>query len=177
MLSNLTLRKRWTRYALSLWLFAGLIAPAWAELAKAEAPAPDFSLPRLDGHGDFQLSDYRGKVVYLDFWASWCGPCRESLPALNTLRQQYVQQGFEVVGVNLDSEVDWALHFLEKHPVSYPTLTDSDGEIAALYGVDKMPSAFLIDRKGVLREIHLGFESRYLPQISGAIQTLLQEKP
>ncbi|MEP1469591.1 MAG: TlpA disulfide reductase family protein [Halieaceae bacterium] len=122
-------------------------------------PAPDFSLPQL-GESDGQpmaLADLRGTVVYLDFWASWCGPCRLSFPQLELLREELGGRGFEVLAVNVDEFKPDALLFMEQIPVSYPVVRDASGETPAIYGVLGMPTGYLIDRQGVVRQMHQGF--------------------
>ena len=120
--------------------------------------APVFSLPDLRNPSQsLSLSDYRGQVVYLDFWASWCGPCRRSFPVLEEVYQEFSEQGFTVVAVNVDEETEMAMEFLERYPVSYPLLLDPDGNTPALYGIKGMPTAYLIDRAGVVRHVHEGF--------------------
>ena len=120
--------------------------------------APGFSLPDLRNPSQsLSLDDYRGQVVYLDFWASWCGPCRRSFPVLEEVYKEFAEQGFTVVAVNVDEETELALEFLERYPVSYPLLLDPEGNTPALYGIKGMPTAYLIDRAGVVRHVHEGF--------------------
>ncbi len=138
--------------------------------------APNFKLPRLERSGDIQLKSYRGKVVYVDFWASWCGPCRLSLPVLNTLRKQYHQQGFEVIAINLDEEKEDAMAFLKEFPVAYPTARDKEGTTPEKYGLQGMPTAYLIDQKGKVSLIHEGFKKSDSEELSAYIATLLKNK-
>ena len=121
--------------------------------------APQISLPLLtDDTGEvLSLDSLRGKVVYLDFWASWCGPCRLSFPQLEALRQELGPRGFEVLAVNVDEFAPDALRFLEDMSVSYPVVRDGAGETPALYGILGMPTGFLIDRAGTVRLIHQGY--------------------
>lgn len=138
--------------------------------------APAFKLPRLETQGDIQLKFYRGKVVYVDFWASWCGPCRLSLPELNTLRKKYRKQGFEVIAINLDEEKEDAMEFLKEFPVAYPTARDVDGITPEKYGLQGMPTAYLIDRKGKVSLVHEGFKKTDSAELSAKIATLLKKK-
>ena len=121
--------------------------------------APQISLPLLtdDTSEVLSLDSLRGKVVYLDFWASWCGPCRLSFPQLEALRQELGPRGFEVLAVNVDEFAPDALRFLEDMSVSYPVVRDGAGETPALYGILGMPTGFLIDRAGTVRLIHQGY--------------------
>jgi len=116
------------------------------------------SMARFDDGPAITLNDYRGQLVYLDFWASWCGPCRKSLPLYETLYQQYKNQGFVVVGVNLDQVEQDALRYIQKLQVSYP-LVKGNGDIAKAFDVKGMPASFLIDRDGKILHKHLGFRT------------------
>lgn len=160
----------------------GMSAYAADHSAKAEPEiikkAPSFSLPLLAheqtqaGTKEITLASYQGKVIYLDFWASWCTPCRKSLPALNVLRNELSDQGFEVLAINLDDSPAEGLEFLEEIPVDYPTLFDNS-ETAAAYQLRGMPTAYLIDREGNLRAQHVGFNPKDVPEIRSAILELL----
>lgn len=139
-------------------------------------PAPAVDLPRLPTDGTrISLASLRGKVVYLDFWASWCGPCRLSLPEMNTLRQELVAQGFEVLAVNVDEVEEDALLFLEEIPVSYPVIWDPTGNTSQIFGILGMPTAFLIDRSGMVREVHQGFRKGDTDKIRTQVLRLLKE--
>jgi len=138
--------------------------------------APNFKLPRLERSGDIQLKSYRGKVVYVDFWASWCGPCRLSLPELNKLRKQYRKKGFEVIAINLDEDKDDAMEFLKEFPVAYPTARDVKGTTPDKYGLQGMPTAYLIDRKGKVSLVHEGFKKTDSAELKHKIAALLKKK-
>lgn len=147
--------------------------PPTLELGKF---APEFSFEhlldiKLQAGG---LEQYRGKVVYIDFWASWCVPCRTSMPLLSLVRDELKQKGFEVIAVNLDDDLDKAKEFLLKRPVSYPVVYVPDGTISALYQVQGLPTSYLIDRQGVLRFVHQGFREGDLPIIRQEIESLLE---
>ncbi len=138
--------------------------------------APDFSLPALQGSSKKEgvmMRDFRGKVVYVDFWASWCGPCRKSMPVLEEVRQQYKDQGFEVVAINVDESTDDALRFLKKYPVSYPILLDPKGKTPELYKVEGMPTAYIVDKAGVIRYVHSGFQPHDREKIEKTVKQLL----
>lgn len=140
-------------------------------------PAPEFSAPHLLKPSSMKLEDYRGKVVYLDFWASWCPPCRSAFPKIDQIYAKYRERGFDVVAVNQDQELGEALRFVEKQPTSFALVTDRDHSIAERYGVKAMPSAYLIDRKGVVRHIHRGFKQDSAAALEQQIVALLEEKP
>lgn len=141
----------------------------------AEIPAPPFSLNDIDGKQTRSLSDFRGLVVYLDFWASWCAPCRKSLPLLNELRNELHDQGFEVIAVNLDEEPEMGLEFLQEYPVDYPVLFDVDGSTPRSYEVRAMPTSFIIDRDGNLKVVHEGFNPADMAKIKQKVIQLLAE--
>lgn len=119
--------------------------------------APDFTLPRLDGDGQLSLTDYQGKVVLVDFWASWCGPCRLSLPRYDELYQEFGDQGFVVVAINLDEDLSEAERFMTQYPVSYPMVRDAEGVVPTQYGLTVMPTAWLLDSEGQIVWVHAGF--------------------
>ena len=151
-------------------LAATFAAPAQAlELGD---PAPAFSAPGLSG-GTVSLSAYRGKVVYLDFWASWCGPCAQSLPALEALRKEFAPADFQIVAVNLDRNPAVAAKFLKQRPVGYPSAIDPKGSLPTAFGVEAMPTSFLIDRAGVVRHVHRGFRESDVDPLRREIQKLV----
>ncbi len=120
--------------------------------------APEVSLPALANGSDMiSLEDYRGQVVYLDFWASWCGPCRLSFPELERLYQGLRSQGFTVLAVNVDEASELAFEFLQKYPASFPVLHDPVGDTPRRYGIKGMPTAFILDREGRVLYVHEGF--------------------
>ncbi|MFA7242156.1 MAG: redoxin family protein [Sulfuricellaceae bacterium] len=149
---------------------------AWAGVA-ADAPAPGFSAPHLLKPSMMKLDDYRGRVVYVDFWASWCPSCRSAFPKIDRIYAKYRERGFDVVAVNQDQELGEALRFAEQQPISFTLVTDRDHSIAERYGVKAMPSAYLIDRKGVVRHIHRGYKQDSAAALEKQIVALLEEKP
>lgn len=161
----------------ALWcLLAVLAVPAVAGV-QAGQQAPVVSLPALSSGGPAQLSlaSLQGKVVYLDFWASWCGPCRVSFPQLEQLRQELAPQGFEVLAVNVDESEADALAFLEEIPVTYPVVRDGTGATPAAWGILGMPTGYLIDRKGVVRLVHQGYRKSDGAALRASIIELLGE--
>jgi len=134
--------------------------------------APAFSAPGVAG-GVVSLASYRGKVVYLDFWASWCGPCAQSLPALERLRREFAAGDFQVVAVNVDHNTALAKSFLRRRPVGYPSALDPEGAIPGRYGVESMPTSFLIDRDGIVRHVHRGFRAEDEALLRERIQGLV----
>ena len=144
-----------------LWgLLLILLAPpgsAWSVSAVVGEPAPEFSLPSIHSNSEsIQLSEFRGKVVYLDFWSAWCASCRRAMPELDALRRQLPRDQFEIISVNVDAVSADGRRFLEQFPVSHPVAVDAARYAAARYGVVTLPMAFLIDRDGVLQEVIQG---------------------
>ena len=138
--------------------------------------APSFQAPLLTGPGSLSLQKYRGKVVYLDFWASWCGPCLVSLPLLEELRREFPAADFQIVAVNVDQDLARARGFLAKRPVGYPSATDPAGRIPELFGLETMPTSFLIDRSGVIRHVHRGFRKGDVGDLRERIRALVGRK-
>ena len=151
-------------------LSTALAVPALAR--QVGESAPDFSAPGIAG-GTISLAPYRGKVVYLDFWASWCGPCAQALPALDKLRKEFPEADFQVVAVNVDRQASLARAFLKKRPVGYPNALDPKGTIPATFDVQTMPTSFLIDRNGVIQHIQRGFRPDDVPDLRDKIQRLV----
>jgi thiol-disulfide isomerase/thioredoxin len=125
---------------------------------------------------DLDLNAYRGKVVYLDFWASWCGPCKQSFPWMETLKDAYGRQGLTVIAVNLDMDRADADKFLERFRPTFEVRFDPKGELAALYKVRAMPSSVLIDRHGVARFTHEGYRPVDGAAYEAQVRELLAEK-
>ena len=155
-------------------LLAGLIACAAPALAgDATAPAPAFTLASRAG-GQVSLADLKGQVVMINFWASWCGPCRQEFPALDQIYAKYKPMGFTLVAINVESEKSDAEKFLAKTPASFPILFDPDNKVSGLYGVSAMPTTVLVDRQGRVRWLHRAYkpgdEAAYIEQIRAALR-------
>jgi len=142
--------------------------------ASAAEKAPDFQLPQMDGNS-LKLSDLRGSVVYVDFWATWCPPCRESFPWMESMHQRYQELGLEVVAISLDQKRDLIENFLKAHKASFTILHDSDGGSAEAFQVKGMPSSYLVDRKGNIRMRHAGFNDGDKADLESQIKQLLAE--
>lgn len=154
-----------------------MLTPAAAQESGQEAAqetaGPDFTLPELGSQKLHRLQDYRGKVVYLDFWASWCGPCRQSMPLYQTLYQEFNAGEFALIAINVDEELADAEAFLQSNPVTYTILLDPDGISPADWRVRVMPSSFLLDRSGTIIKQYAGFEPSHIEEIRHDIQALL----
>jgi thiol-disulfide isomerase/thioredoxin len=138
---------------------------------KENASLPDIGSFGLEG----AIPSLRGKVVYLDFWASWCGPCKTSFPVLNKWHQQYGPKGFTVFGVSVDEKAAEMQDFLKKTPATFPIARDAAHRLVGAADVSSMPTSFLIDRKGIVREVHNGFRSKDEAVLAVKITTLLAE--
>ena len=136
--------------------------------------APACELASL-GSSAASKTDYKGKVVYVDFWASWCPPCLKSLPFLNTLNRDLKDRGLQVIGVNVDEHISDANAFLKNHPASFIVGSDSKGDCPKAFGIMGMPSSYLIDRKGNIRHVHIGFRDGDRKELRQAIEQLLAE--
>ncbi len=121
-----------------------------------KGPAKDFTLKSRSGK-NLRLSDYRGRVVMLNFWASWCGPCKQEMPLLDKLAQRYGPAGFSLLGVNVDADKKMADRVLKDIPVDFEILYDPKSKVSELYKVDVMPSSILIDCDGNLNYLHRGY--------------------
>ena len=139
----------------------------------AGADTPSFALPELETGRTVSLDAMRGRVVYLDFWASWCGPCRESLPLYEHMRQEMPADDFSIVAINLDENREDAERFLERHPVGYTVLLDPAGRSAEEWRIKAMPSSFLLDAEGRIVRSWAGFEKGHLQEIRDEIISLL----
>lgn len=141
--------------------------------ASAEEAAPTFSL--TGNAGPVDLAAYRGKVVYVDFWASWCAPCRKSFPWMNDLQRRYGARGLTIIAINVDKKQEAAQAFLADYPAQFTIAFDPTGMVAEAYRVWTMPSSYLIDRKGMLRSTHRGFFDASKNRIEEEIRQLLAE--
>jgi thiol-disulfide isomerase/thioredoxin len=161
-------RTRHLRRTLACGLSMALAFAASASTIAPGAPAPAFALP-ASGSAPLALSDLKGQVVLINFWASWCGPCRQEMPVLEQLYKKYKAAGFTLLGVNVEPKSADAIGFLKSTPVTFPILFDTDSQVSKLYEVSGMPSTVILDRTGKVRYIHHGYkpgdESEYLDQI------------
>ena len=135
--------------------------------------APDFTLKSLEG-GNLRLEEYRGQVVLINFWASWCGPCRQEMPLLDRLHHRYEDTGFAVLGVNVEGEVKPAQEIVDKTNVTFPVLIDEDQKVSEMYNLEAMPSTVVVDRDGIVRYIHRGYkpgdEAKYVEIVKELIR-------
>ena len=158
---------------LSAGIIAALVLALPAVAADPSGPAPQFTLPEKGG-GELNLAQYKGQVVMLNFWASWCGPCRQEMPLLEDIYKKYNKLGFTLIGVNVEPDSKAADDWLKQTPVTFPILYDKDSKVSQMYDVSGMPSTVIIDRKGNLRYLHHGYkpgdEGEYLNNIRAMIR-------
>jgi len=147
---------------------------AAAALPAIGAAAPDFA-SRSDSGRNVRLSELRGQVVLINFWASWCNPCRQELPLLNKIYAQYRATGFVLLAVNVDDNRKDAEVMLKRLGLRFPTLFDSNKNVAKLYGVDAMPATLVIDRDGRVRHVHRGYYDGYERKYEQQVRELLKE--
>jgi len=124
-------------------------------------------------YDQFDLKGHAGKVVIVDFWASWCVPCRRSFPWLNTMHRKYADQGLVIIGVNLDAEKSAAMTFLADFPPEFGIYYDETKDLARSFGVVAMPSSYLIGRDGEIRQKHFGFKVKKQDEYESAIVAAL----
>src|SRR5215467_15138646 len=154
-------------------IFALAIGAALAAVTPS-AGAPDFTLPSLDGP-NLRLQEQRGQVVMVNFWATWCGPCRIEMPHLARLYEKYRASGFQLLGVNIDEDPHQAAAVAAKLGVRFPVLLDTEKKVSKLYDLSTMPSTVLIDRDGRVRYIHRGYRDGYEDTYEKQIRELLKE--
>jgi thiol-disulfide isomerase/thioredoxin len=161
-----------TMNSLRAALLAAMVALPALAVAPA-GPAPKFRLDSMAGK-PVSLDQYKGQVVMINFWASWCGPCRAEMPVLEKLHAKYKPMGFTMIGVNVEPDSSLAANWLKSTPVTFPILFDTKSEVSKLYSVAGMPSTVIIDRKGNLRWLHRGYkpgdENEYLDQIRALVR-------
>ena len=162
---------------LTIFLACMLASTAFAADVGKPMPATPAAANFESGKPPVNLGGYRGKVVYVDFWASWCVPCRTSMPALEALYRKYAERGFVVVGVNKDDRITDAQRFLQRYPATFPQAVDADDRVVKAWGVAAMPSGYLVDRKGVVRAVHQGFTAETATALDQDIDRLLKEAP
>ena len=154
-------------------LMALLAGPAVA--AGDGAAAPDFSLPARAG-GDIALSKLKGQVVLVNFWATWCGPCRQEMPLLEQIYQRYKGLGFTLLAVNVEEDSAGADKWLRDTPVTFPVLFDRANQVSKLYDVTAMPSTVIVDRKGRVRYVHYGYKPGTEGLYQDQIRSLIRER-
>lgn len=160
----------------TLILIAATLLPAavaWAAVQPQQA-APDFTLKRAEG-GNLRLAEQRGQVVLINFWASWCGPCRIEMPHLNKLHDKYKAGGFMVLGVNIDDDPRHGAATAARWGVKFPVLLDAEKTVTRTYDLGAMPSTVLVDRDGRIRFLHRGYRDGLELEYEKQIRELVKE--
>ncbi len=166
----MNLKQRWIFPLMALLMLAAM--PLQAK--NANGPAPDFTLKTLDGR-NMKLSELAGNVVMINFWASWCAPCRVEMPKLNDLYNKYKDLGFVLLGVNVEQQEQPPRNFLKKRPVDFPILLDKGNDVSKQYNVIAMPTTVLVDRSGNMRYVHQGYKEGDEKKYRKMIKKLLRE--
>ena len=159
--------------AAGLLALPGLVSPSRA--SDVATPAPAFALERRGG-GKVALADLKGQVVLINFWATWCGPCRKEMPLLDQLQKKYAPLGFTLLGVNVEEDGRLFDAFLKDVPVSFPILLDPANGVSKLYNVEAMPSTVIVDRKGNVRYVHQGYQPGDEQKYQDMIRALVRER-
>jgi thiol-disulfide isomerase/thioredoxin len=157
-----------------LLLSISLLAVTQVQAEVLEGAAPDFTLKSRSGE-NVKLSELRGEVVMINFWASWCGPCRQEMPLLEDLYSKYSDLGFTLLGVNVEEDSSKASELLREIPVSFPVLFDNKNEVTKLYKVVAMPSTIMVDRDGNMRYLHRGYLPGYEEEYKKQVKELIRE--
>ena len=167
------MKRKFNRKSLAMLLLAGMMMTV-AVAKDMTGPAPDFTLKSRSGE-NLKLSEFRGDVVLINFWASWCGPCRQEMPLLDQLYQRYNPVGFTILGVNVEENSDQAMQLLKEVPVSFPILFDTQNKVSKLYHLVGMPSTMIVDRDGNIRFQHFAYLPGYEKKYEEQIKELLRE--
>lgn len=137
--------------------------------------APDFVLKSATGK-NIRLSEYKGRVVMLNFWATWCGPCAQEIPHLNKLHESLDPDDFELLGINLDEDQSKAIRLADELDVNFPILFDKENDVSRSFAIDAMPTTIIIDRAGKVRHINRGFKKGYIERYHAQVQALRKER-
>lgn len=151
-----------------------IASPSSAVPPLVKAPAPDFALRSMND-ANIRLSEHLGQVVLINFWATWCGPCRQEMPQLEILHAKYQRAGLVLLGINIDEERDEAIEMAETLQISYPILFDERKEVSRAYQLGTMPLTVLIDREGVVRYVSEGYKPGYEKRYTEHLRELLGE--
>ncbi len=156
-------------------LVALILATVPGRATDMAAPAAAFELPARAG-GKVSLASLKGQVVLINFWATWCGPCRKEMPLLEQIQKKYAPLGFTMLGVNVEEDTRLMDTFLKDVPVTFPILLDPANGVSKLYDVSAMPSTVIVDRKGQVRYIHQGYQPGDEGKYQDVIRQLIREK-
>ncbi|GAA3937588.1 TlpA disulfide reductase family protein [Litoribacillus peritrichatus] len=155
------------------WFFILLLSGCFVQ-AHAEQQAPDFVLKSV-ADGNVRLSEHYGEVILLNFWATWCGPCRKELPVLNNLQKKYERAGFSVLAVSVDEADAKVANYVEPFKLSFPVLLDEEHKVVKEYDIQAMPGSVFLSRDGEIKYVHLGYKEGDEAKYSKIIESLLKE--
>ena len=173
MISTTTLSSAAARTARAAALALGFVATLAVSAIAPSSSAPDFTLRSMGGP-NLRLQEQRGRVVMVNFWATWCGPCRQEMPQLNRLYEKYKSSGFVLLGINVDDDTSNAASVAAKLGVTFPVLLDTDKKVSREYDLSTMPSTVIIDRDGKVRYVHRGYLTGYEETYEKQIRELLK---
>lgn len=160
---------------LVITLLLAIMLPAFAYASQVGSVAPDCSFVDLTGK-PVSLQQFKGKVVFLDFWAPWCDQCREELPALDALYKKYGKDGLEIIGIDIDASEARVAEFLQTVPVTFTILIDKKSTGRKAFSFRTIPTAFIIGRGGVIQHVHMGFGKEFLQMYEREIEELLKQQ-
>jgi peroxiredoxin len=166
------MKSRFARWALRTAALAVVTLPTFA--LSTSGPAPQFALAARGGK-TVNLAQYKGQVVMINFWATWCGPCRQEMPLLESIYKKYNKMGFTLIGVNVEPDSKPAEDWLKATPVSFPILFDTKSEVSKMYEVSGMPSTVILDRKGNVAFIHHGYKPGDENEYQDSIRKLVRQ--
>ncbi len=166
-------KKRIQIIGISVLLIISFVGAASFAKIKADS-APDFTLKSASGK-NVRLSELKGRIVMLNFWATWCGPCAEEIPHLNELHESLDPYDFELLGINLDEDQSKAMHLAKKLKMNFPVLFDIEKDVSRSFDIKAMPTTIIIDRAGKIRHVNLGFKKGYIEKYHRQIQALRKE--
>lgn len=154
---------------------ASLVTPSMAHALDVGARAPEIGLAPLSGGAQITVAGLQGQVYIVDFWASWCEPCADEMPVLERLYNQHRASGFTVIGVSQDSGASNVQQFLRRIPVTFPIVLDNTHAVAGRYSPPRMPTSFIVDRRGIVRHVHAGFRSSDAPAMEREVAALVSQ--
>jgi len=158
-------------------IFVTAVAMCFSLAAQAgldSGEAPDFTLKSNDG-SNIRLAEQRGEVVMINFWASWCAPCRQEMPYLKSINEEFAPLGFKLLGVNVDEDLTEARRAIDRLQIDFPVLFDSNNNVVELFKVDAMPTTVIIDRDGNIRHLHRGYKPGYEVEYQEQVSALVKE--
>jgi len=151
-----------------------LVTTMVAQSAETSGAAPDFTL-KSNQHKNLRLNELKGQVVMINFWASWCGPCRQEMPLMQEIYDKYKKLGFTIWAVNVDEDPALADEFLQDVNVAFPILYDTENKVSVLYDIEAMPTSIMIDRNGDMRFLHKGYQPGYEEKYAKEVKQLVRE--